>query len=141
MLHFRRLFPDDLEVGRYGARIATLHFADNDGDTAVTVSFEAANYTAAEGGATATVRLLLDTAPVRTVTIPLTPSHRGATAGDYSGLPASVTFGASDTVQSFILTATDDSADDDRESVAIGFGFAALEGIGGQPVRGGGATD
>ncbi len=122
VLHFRRLFPDDLEAGRYGARVATLHLADNDGDTAVTVSFEAANYTAAEGGATATVRLLLDTAPDRTVTIPLTPSHRGATAGDYTGLPASVTFGASDTVQSFTLTATDDSADDDRESVAIGFG-------------------
>ena len=122
VLHFRRLFPDDLEAGRYGARVATLHLADNDGDTAVTVSFEAANYTAAEGGATATVRLLLDTAPGRSVTIPLTPSHRGATAGDYTGLPASVTFGASDTVQSFTLTATDDSADDDRESVAIGFG-------------------
>ncbi len=122
VLHFRRLFPDDLEAGRYGARVATLHLADNDGDTAVTVSFEAANYTAAEGGATATVRLLLDTAPGRTVTIPLTPSHRGATAGDYTGLPASVTFGASDTVQSFTLTATDDSDNDDRESVAIGFG-------------------
>ena len=122
VLHFRRLFPDDLEVGRYGARIATLHLADNDGDTAVTVSFEAANYTAAEGGATATVRVLLDTAPGRSVTIPLTPSHRGATAGDYTGLPASVTFGASDTVQSFTLTATDDSDNDDRESVAIGFG-------------------
>ena len=122
LLHFRRLFPDDLEAGRYGARVATLHLADNDGETAVTVSFEAANYTAAEGGATATVRVLLDAAPGRSVTIPLTPSHRGATAGDYSGLPASVTFGASDTVQSFTLTATDDSADDDRESVAIGFG-------------------
>ncbi len=122
VLHFRRLFPDDLEAGRYGARVATLHLADNDGDTAVTVSFEAANYTAAEGGATATVRLLLDTPPGRSVTIPLTPSHRGATAGDYTGLPASVTFGASDTVQSFTVTATDDSDNDDRESVAIGFG-------------------
>ena len=122
VLHFRRLFPDDLEVGRYGARVATLHLADNDGDTAVTVSFEAANYTAAEGGATATVRVLLDAAPGRAVTIPLTPSLRGATASDYSGLPASVTFGASETEKSFTVTATDDSADDDRESVAIGFG-------------------
>ena len=122
VLHFRRLFPDDLEVGRYGARSTTLHIADTDGDTAVTVSFEAANYTAAEGGATATVRVLLDAAPGRAVTIPLTPSLRGATAGDYAGLPESVTFGASDTVQSFTLTATDDSDDDDRESVAIGFG-------------------
>ena len=122
LLHFRRLFPDDLEVGRYGARAATLHIADTDGETAVTVSFDAANYTAAEGGAAATVQVRLDTAPGRAVTIPLTPSHRGATAADYSGLPGSVTFGASDTVQSFTLTATDDNHDDDRESVAIGFG-------------------
>ena len=122
LLQFRRLFPDDLEVGRYGPRFATLHIADNDGEKAVTVSFEAANYTAAEGGAAATVRLRLDAAPGRAVTIPLTPSNRGATAADYSGLPTSVTFGASETVQSFTLTATDDSDDDDRESVAIGFG-------------------
>ena len=140
VLHFRRLFPDDLEAGRYGARVATLHLADNDGDTAVTVSFEAANYTAAEGGATATVRLLLDTAPGRAVTIPLTPSHRGATAGDYSGLPASVTFGASDTVQSF--TPHRDGRLGGRRSGERGdrLRFAALEGIGGQPVRGGGAA-
>ena len=122
LLQFRRLFPDDLEVGRYGPRFATLHIADNDGEKTVTVSFEAANYTAAEGGAAATVRLRLDAAPGRAVTIPLTPSNRGATAADYSGLPTSVTFGASETVQSFTLTATDDSDDDDRESVAIGFG-------------------
>ena len=115
-------FPADLEVGRYGARATTLHIADNDGETAVTVSFEAANYTAAEGGATATVRLLLNAAPGREVTIPLTKTHRGAMAADYSGLPGSVTFGPSETVKSFTVTATDDSADDDRESVAIGFG-------------------
>ena len=122
LIQFRRLFPDDLEVGRYGARFVTLHLADTDGETAVTVSFDAANYTAAEGGAAATVRVRLDTAPGRAVTIPLTPSHRGASADDYSGLPASVTFGASETEKSFTLTATDDSVDDDRESVAIGFG-------------------
>ena len=37
-------------------------------------------------------------------------------------MPSSVTFGASETVKSFTLTATDDAADDDLESVAIGFG-------------------
>ena len=122
LLAFRRLFPDDLEVGRYGARATTLHIADNDGETAVTVSFDAANYTAVEDGATATVRLLLNAAPGRSVTIPLTKTHRGATAADYSGLPGSVTFGASETEKTLTVTATDDSADDDRESVAIGFG-------------------
>ncbi len=122
LLHFRRLFPDDLEAGRYGARVATLHIDDDDGETAVTVSFESANYTAAEGGAAATVRLLLDAAPGRSVTIELTATGRGgATSADYS-VPSSVTFGASETVKSFMLTATDDAADDDLESVAIGFG-------------------
>ena len=119
---FRRLFPDDLEVGRYGPHKTTLHIADNDGEKAVTVSFDAANYTAAEGGATATVRVRLDAAPGRSVTIDLTKTHRGATAADYSGLPRSVTFAAGETEQMFTVTATDDSADDDRESVAIGFG-------------------
>ena len=121
LLHFRRLFPDDLEAGRYGARVATLHIDDDDGETAVTVSFESANYTAEEDGATATVGLLLDQAPGRAVTIPLTTTNRGATSADYS-MPSSVTFGASETVQSFTLTATDDADDDDLESVAIGFG-------------------
>ena len=122
LIGFRRLFPDDLEVGRYGPHKTTLRIADNDGEKAVTVSFAAANYTAAEGGATATVRLRLDAAPGRSVTIELTKTHRGATAADYSGLPGSVTFGASETEKSFTVTATDDSLDDDRESVAIGFG-------------------
>ena len=122
LIGFRRLFPDDLEVGRYGPHKTTLHIADNDGEKAVTVSFATANYTAAEGGATATVRLRLDAAPGRTVTIELTKTHREATAADYSGVPGSVTFGASEKEKSFTVTATDDSADDDRESVAIGFG-------------------
>ena len=122
LLHFRRLFPDDLEAGRYGARVATLHIDDDDGETAVTVSFESANYTAAEGGASATVRVLLDAAPGRPVTIELTATGRGgATSADYS-MPSSVTFGASETVKSLTLTATDDAVDDDLESVAIGFG-------------------
>ncbi len=122
LIGFRRLFPEDLEVGRYGPHKTTLRIADNDGEKAVTVSFAAANYTAAEGGATATVRLRLDAAPGRSVTIELTKTHRGATAADYSGLPDNVTFGASETEKSFTVTATDDSQDDDRESVAIGFG-------------------
>ena len=122
LIGFRRLFPDDLEVGRYGPHKTTLHIADNDGEKAVTVSFAAANYTAAEGGATATVGLRLSAAPGRTVTIPLTPTNREATAADYSGVPGSVTFGASETEKSFTLTATDDSQDDARESVVISFG-------------------
>ena len=90
--------------------------ADDDGES-VQLGFDTL-----PAGATATVRVRLSAAPGRTVTIDLTTENRGATSEDYSGLPGSVTFGASETEKSFTVTATDDSQDDDRESVAIGFG-------------------
>ena len=46
----------------------------------------------------------------------------GASSADYSGVPGSVTFAAGETEQSFTVRATDDSADDDGESVQLGFG-------------------
>ena len=106
-----------------GPITATVALADNDGVEPVTVSFGAATYTATEGGSDATVRVELDTAPGRSVTVPLTKANGGgATAADYSGIPANVTFGASQTARTFTVTATDDSADDGGESVSIGFG-------------------
>ena len=63
-----------------------------------TVTFGASSYTAAEGGATATVAVQLSAAASATVTIPLTKTHRGgATAADYSGVPSNVTFTAGQT--------------------------------------------
>ena len=101
----------------------TVSLADNDGPLPVTVSFGAATYTAREGGSGASVSVELDAAPGRSVTVPLTTTHRGgATGGDYSGVPASVTFGANETRQTFTVTATNDSADDGGESLSIGFG-------------------
>ena len=44
-----------------------------------------------------------------------------------------MTFGASETEKSFTVTATDDSADDDRESVAIGFGSLPAKVSAGSP--------
>ena len=106
-----------------GPITATVALADNDGVEPVTVAFGAATYTATEGGSDATVRVELDTAPGRSVTVPLTKANGGgATAADYSGIPANVTFGASQTARTFTVTATDDSADDGGESVSIGFG-------------------
>ena len=91
------------------------------GQTAVT--FGASSYTASEGGAPATVAVELSPAPSAPVTIPLTPSRQGgATPGDYSGVPPNVTFQAGQTRRTFTVTATDDSVDDDGESVRIGFG-------------------
>ena len=121
LLFSQRGFPDDLEVDR-GPYSATVHLEDNDGTRAVTVSFGAATYAAAEGGAGAAVSVLLDGAPGRSVTVPLTATGRGASSADYAGVPGSVTFGANETRQTFTVTATDDGEDDDLESVTLGFG-------------------
>ena len=99
---------------------ATVSIADND-DPAITVRFEQASYTVAEGGSF-TVKVQLNMNPERTVTIPLTRTHRGgASSSDYSGVPASVTFQSGDTEKSFTFTATQDTVDDDNESVRLGF--------------------
>ena len=88
-----------------------------------TVTFGASSYTAAEGGATATVAVQLSAAASATVTIPLTKTHRGgATAADYSGVPSNVTFTAGQTRRTFTVTATDDADTDGGESVQLGFG-------------------
>ena len=89
---------------------------------AVTVSFGSATYTAAEGDSV-TVMVTLSAAPRRSVSIPITKSNQGTTTNaDYSGVPASVTFGASEMSKTFSFTATDDTDDDDGESVRLSFG-------------------
>ena len=100
---------------------ATVNITDTDVPD-VSVSFGAATYTAAEGG-TATITLTLDKAPERQVVVPLSTTNQdGATDGDYSGVPASVTFDSSDTSKTFTFSATDDDVDDDGESVKLAFG-------------------
>ena len=100
---------------------ATATITDND-DSPVTVSFGQASYTAAEGGA-ATVTVALSAAPGRTVTIPIVATDQGgATSGDYSGVPGSVTFDAAEMSTTFTFTAVDDTDDDDDESVKLNFG-------------------
>ena len=55
--------------------------------------------------------------------VPITADNQGgASNGDYSGVPADVTFESGDTEKTFTFTATDDTADDDDESVKLGFG-------------------
>ena len=111
--------PTDVSTG--GTPTSTVTITDND-DPAVTVSFGSATYTVAEGG-TQTVTVTLSADPERTVTIPLTAAGQvGASSGDYSGVPANVTFSAGDTSESFTFAATDDTVDDDDERVLLGFG-------------------
>ena len=112
--------PDDM----------TLTITDDEPE--VTVSFGAATYTVAESDDSSTtetsenevmVNVTLSADPERTVTIPITKVNQdGATAEDYSGVPASVTFESGDTSKTFTFTATADEVDDDGESVKLTFG-------------------
>ena len=100
---------------------ATVSITDDD-DPAVTVGFEQGSYSVAEGGAV-TVRVQLSANPEREVVVPLVVTNQGgAGGGDYSGVPGSVTFQSAEMVRSFTFTATQDTVDDDGESVRLGFG-------------------
>ena len=91
----------------------------DDDDPDVTVRFEQAAYTAAEGAST-TVKLLLSAEPERELEITLLKADQdGATTEDYSGVPATVTFSPTDTEKSFTFNATQDTVDDDGESVKL----------------------
>ena len=91
------------------------------------VSFGAGSYSVDEGG-TVAVTVQLDAAPGREVTVPVSAAGAGGatppgeTGADWSGVPESVTFGATDTEQTFTLAATDDTDVDAGESVALSFG-------------------
>ena len=89
---------------------------------AVTVSFGQAVYAVAEA-ATTTVKVKLSADPKRKVVVPLVVTNQGgASNSDYSGVPTSVTFASGDTEQSFTFSATDDTVDDDDDSVGLAFG-------------------
>ena len=92
------------------------------------VYFDGPTYTASEGGAGAavTVRLNAPWKPERnealTVLLSTVERNGGASEADYSGVPSSVTFQPGQTAVSFTVTATDDSDDDDGESIRFGIG-------------------
>ena len=118
----RTPLPEELRL-RDGPDQATVWLEDDDGPPAVTVAFDASVYTAAEGGADAEVTVRLDRQPERELEIPLYVSRRGGAGGaDYSGVPESLTFSAGQTSRQFTVTATDDSVDDDDESLELRFG-------------------
>ena len=95
------------------------------------VSFTAAWYTAVEGRTVpVTVHLSAAEAPGRTVTIPLTSAGRGgATAADYAGVPANLTFGPTDTTRTFLFEARADASPDDGETVTLGLGEPLPPGV------------
>ena len=97
----------------------TFNITDDD-DPQVTVQFGAADYTVPEGD-TVEVTVSLSADPERTVTIPLTATgQNGADTADYS-VPTGVTFNAGGTEQTITFSATQDTEDDDDESVLLAF--------------------
>ena len=92
------------------------------------VAFEAATYTATEGGAAATVAVTMNPAATASMTIPITITPQGAAAAtDYtvSGLTAgALAFARGDSRKTFTVTAAEDT-DSDDETVVLGFGVAA----------------
>ena len=107
---------------------ATVTITDDDVPS-VTVSFEQGSYTVDEGS-TVTVKVKLDADPERTVTIPITATDQDEASGDdYSGVPASVTFVAGDTEETITFSATQDTVDDDVESVKLTFGSSLPTGV------------
>ena len=91
------------------------------------VYFDQPTYTARRAGrARVTVHLNAPWKPERNEALTVylsTIEHKGgASEGDYSGIPASVTFQPGQTAVPFTVRATNDNADDDGESITFGIG-------------------
>ena len=100
---------------------ATVNITDND-VRAVMVSYEQGSYTVGEGSSEV-IKVILSADPERRVTIPIRMLDLGgATTDDYSVTPTSLTFNSGESEKSITFAATDDSVNDDGESVRLGFG-------------------
>ena len=113
--------PVTVTAGTTGETVISI--VDDDRPTSLTVNFERGTYTVAEGSSVM-VTITLNDDPEQTVVIPLMRvTQGGASDTDYSGVPDSMTFNSGDTQQSFTFTATQDTENDDGESVEITFGM------------------
>ena len=104
-----------------GAILAVVWSSASAQTPAVTVSFGDTAYAVNEGGSVA-VQVQLSADPQRSLTILLdaTPDN-GAGTGDFT-VPAQVIFNSGQTLNSVTFTATEDTEDDDDETVELGFG-------------------
>ena len=105
-----------------GAMLALVGSSASAQTPAVTVHFGDSAYSANEGGSVA-VQVQLNADPERTLDIPLeaTPGAEAGT-GDFT-VPDKVIFNSGETSKSVTFTATDDTEDDDDETVELGFGM------------------
>ena len=104
-----------------GAGVGVGTIVDDDEVPALTVAYGRGAYSVTEGAAVA-VTVVLSRPPGRPVTVPLTHMPAGADASDYSGVPGSVRFDASETERTFSVAAANDGMRDGGEQVDLGFG-------------------
>ena len=112
--------PSGVTKGTTSETVVTIEDVAPLGST--TVSFGADTYGVSEGSFT-TITVVMSHAPGSDATIPIMATNQGDTSNsDYSLSATSVTFGPTETSKTFTFTATQDSVDDDEESVDLGFG-------------------
>ncbi len=88
----------------------------------VAASFDASAFTISEDGTSATVTVELDPEPDRAVIIPIVVAlGDGASVDDYTLSATGLAFARGETSKSLTVTATDDSEDDDGESLELSF--------------------
>ena len=118
--------PDQVSAGTHSG--TTISITDDD-VPAVTVSFEQDSYSVAEGNSVM-VKVVSERRPGAHRDRSQSPStgQGGATAADYS-VPGTVVFNSGDTEKTLSFSATQDSVDDDGESVKLGFGASLPTGV------------
>ena len=114
--------PPGTTAGTLIETVVTIEDVAPQGST--TVSFGADIYGVSEGSFT-TITVVMSHAPGSDAIIPIEiedEDEDGASDDDYSLSETSVTFGPTETSKTFKFTATQDSVDDDGESVKLVFG-------------------
>ena len=90
---------------------------------AVEVSFDSATYSATEGGLNAVVTVQLSSPTPHRVEIPITAAGmNGASDDDWTGVPEELIFASGEQSKTFTVMASDDTVEDDGETLELGFG-------------------
>ena len=89
----------------------------------VTATFDASAYTEDEGDSFDVTVTLGGAFQDKTVTLPLVAAGQGgATSADFSGVPSELVFMPGETEKTFTVELTQDTVDDDDESITLSFG-------------------
>ena len=118
-------------VSRGSVPETTVSITDDDDACAVTVSFELGQLTASrrvDGDGDGDPVAPRPSGRGDITLIPARP-RAGTSDDDYSLSATSLTFGPTETSKTFTFTATQDSVDDDEESVELSFGSPARRGV------------